>query len=115
MTTGVTESGSHRAIMPISGYLTGVIIVVVIALFGIRGRFSSRTMKNILEEAAQMAREGVKEVNIISQDTTSYGVDLYGKRQLHLLLEKLAVIPVSNGYASFTPIRGILILNLFRL
>ena len=63
------------------------------AIPGIRGRFYSRTMENILEEAAQMAREGVKEVNIISQDTTSYGVDLYGERQLHLLLEKLAAIP----------------------
>lgn len=63
------------------------------AIPGIRGKFYSRTMKNILEEAAQMACEGVKEVNIISQDTTSYGIDLYGKRQLHVLLEKLAAIP----------------------
>lgn len=63
------------------------------AIPGIRGKFYSRTMENIVEESAQMAREGVKEINIISQDTTSYGVDLYGKRQLHLLLEKLAALP----------------------
>jgi ribosomal protein S12 methylthiotransferase len=37
-----------------------------------------------------MACEGVKEINVISQDTTSYGIDLYGKQQLHVLLEKLS-------------------------
>lgn len=60
------------------------------AIPGIRGRFHSRSIENILEEARQMACEGVKEVNVISQDTTSYGVDLYGKQQLHVLLEKLS-------------------------
>ncbi|MDE2217208.1 MAG: 30S ribosomal protein S12 methylthiotransferase RimO [Planctomycetota bacterium] len=62
------------------------------AIPGIRGKFYSRTMENILEEARQMACEGVKEINIISQDTTSYGIDLYGKQQLHILLEKLSEI-----------------------
>ncbi|MCR4319393.1 MAG: MiaB/RimO family radical SAM methylthiotransferase, partial [Candidatus Brocadiaceae bacterium] len=56
------------------------------------GRFYSRTIENVLEEAHQMASEGVKEINVISQDTTSYGVDLYGKQQLHVLLEKLSKI-----------------------
>lgn len=60
------------------------------AIPGIRGRFHSRTIENILEEAQQMACEGVKEINVISQDTTSYGIDLYGKQQLHVLLEKLS-------------------------
>ncbi len=59
---------------------------------GIRGRFYSRTIENILEEAIIMASEGVKEINVISQDTTSYGTDLYGKQQLHVLLEKLSKI-----------------------
>ncbi|TVL96235.1 MAG: 30S ribosomal protein S12 methylthiotransferase RimO [Candidatus Brocadia sp. BL1] len=62
------------------------------AIPGIRGRFHSRTIENILEEAHQMADEGVKEINVISQDTTSYGIDLYGKQQLHVLLEKLSRI-----------------------
>jgi ribosomal protein S12 methylthiotransferase len=62
------------------------------AIPGIRGSFHSRTIENILEEAQQMACEGVKEINVISQDTTSYGVDLYGKQQLHVLLEKLSGI-----------------------
>src|SRR3990167_9479274 len=39
-----------------------------------------------------MASEGIKEINVISQDTTSYGDDLYGKQQLHVLLEKLSKI-----------------------
>lgn len=62
------------------------------AIPGIRGKFYSRTIENILEEAHQMGCEGVKEINVISQDTTSYGTDLYGKPQLHLLLEKLSHI-----------------------
>ena len=62
------------------------------AIPGIRGSFHSRTIENVLEEAQQMACEGVKEINVISQDTTSYGVDLYGKQQLHVLLEKLSAI-----------------------
>lgn len=62
------------------------------AIPGIRGKFSSRTIENILEEAYQMASEDVKEINIIAQDTTSYGIDLYGKPTLHILLEKLSAI-----------------------
>ncbi len=62
------------------------------AIPDIRGRFHSRTIENILEEARQVAREGVREINVISQDTTSYGVDLYGKQKLHVLLEKLSEI-----------------------
>lgn len=62
------------------------------AIPDIRGRFHSRTIDNVLEEARQIAREGVKEINVISQDTTSYGVDLYGKQKLHVLLEKLSEI-----------------------
>lgn len=62
------------------------------AIPDIRGRFHSRTIDNILEEARQLAREGIKEINIISQDTTSYGVDLYGKQKLHVLLERLSEI-----------------------
>ncbi len=62
------------------------------AIPGIRGKFYSRTIENVLEEARRMASEGVKEINLISQDTTSYGVDIYGKQQLHVLVEKLAGI-----------------------
>ena len=48
----------------------------------IRGRYRSRPMENILEEARELAAPGVKELIVIAQDITRYGTDLYGKRSL---------------------------------
>jgi ribosomal protein S12 methylthiotransferase len=59
----------------------------------IRGKYRSRRMKDIITEARSLAARGVKEVNIISQDTTLYGVDLYHRKNLAQLLESLAGIP----------------------
>lgn len=58
----------------------------------IRGKYISRPIEVILEEASLLAGRGVKEINIISQDTTSYGVDLYHRKELAALLESLANI-----------------------
>lgn len=58
----------------------------------IRGRYRSRSMSNILEEAAELAAHGVKELIVIAQDITRYGTDLYGKRSLAELCRKLAEI-----------------------
>jgi ribosomal protein S12 methylthiotransferase len=58
----------------------------------IRGRHISRPMNEILREAEMLAKKGVKEINVISQDTTYYGLDLYKKRMLSNLLEGLAGI-----------------------
>ncbi|MDE7192727.1 MAG: 30S ribosomal protein S12 methylthiotransferase RimO [Oscillospiraceae bacterium] len=58
----------------------------------IRGRFRSRPMENIVEEAKLLAADGVKELVIIAQDTTRYGLDLYGKLALPELLDKLCEI-----------------------
>ncbi len=58
----------------------------------IRGRFRSRPMENIVSEAKQLAKSGVKELVIIAQDTTRYGLDLYGKLALPELLDKLCEI-----------------------
>lgn len=55
----------------------------------IRGRFRSRPMENILEEARLLACDGVRELILIAQDTTRYGLDLYGKLALPELLNKL--------------------------
>ncbi len=55
----------------------------------IRGHFRSRTMENIVEEARALAADGVKELILIAQDTTRYGLDLYGKLALPELLNKL--------------------------
>ena len=58
----------------------------------IRGLFVSRPMEDILEEAQMLEQKGVKEIIIIAQDTTKYGVDLYGKSKLAELLEKISKI-----------------------
>ncbi len=58
----------------------------------IRGRFRSRTIENCVEEAKLLAADGVKELIVIAQDTTRYGLDLYGKLALPDLLDKLCEI-----------------------
>lgn len=58
----------------------------------IRGRYRSRDMEDILREAKELALNGYKEIIIVAQDTTNYGVDLYGKKTLHILLRELGKI-----------------------
>lgn len=58
----------------------------------IRGRFRSRPMENIVVEAERLAARGVTELNVVAQDTTRYGEDLYGRLALPELLEKLCRI-----------------------
>ncbi len=58
----------------------------------IRGRFRSRTMESILAEAKELAERDVKELNVIAQDTTRYGEDIYGKLMLPELLKELCKI-----------------------
>ncbi|MDD6225866.1 MAG: 30S ribosomal protein S12 methylthiotransferase RimO [bacterium] len=58
----------------------------------IRGKFRSRKMENIIEEANRLAENGVKELIVIAQDTTKYGVDLYGEPSLAKLLKELCKI-----------------------
>ena len=64
------------------------------AIPAIRGPFESRKIEDVLEEAEQLAKKGVKELVVIAQDTTKYGIDLYGKPRLAELLEKLCKIEV---------------------
>ncbi|MGM9977658.1 MAG: 30S ribosomal protein S12 methylthiotransferase RimO [Clostridium sp.] len=58
----------------------------------IRGKFRSRSMENILEEAEDLSRQGVKEIILVAQDTTLYGSDIYGEKKLHILLREMAKI-----------------------
>ena len=58
----------------------------------IRGRFTSRKIEDILEEAKRLANKGYKELIIIAQDTSKYGVDIYGKPMLDKLLHKISEI-----------------------
>ena len=59
----------------------------------IRGPFVSRKMEDIVEEAKMLAKLGIKEIIIIAQDTTKYGVDIYGNPKLAELLEEISKIP----------------------
>lgn len=58
----------------------------------IRGRHISRPYEDIIKEAKKLAKEGIKEVIVIAQDTTKYGTDLYGKCRLPELLGDLEKI-----------------------
>lgn len=58
----------------------------------IRGRYRSREIENVVEEARELAEHGVKELIVIAQDITRYGTDLYGKRCLAELCRRLAEI-----------------------
>lgn len=56
----------------------------------VRGKYRSRSMESIVEEAKKLEAEGVKELNLIAQDTSCYGIDLYGKLMLPELLRRLS-------------------------
>lgn len=58
----------------------------------IRGHYRSRKFEDVVEEVKRLASEGVKEINLIAQDTTNYGRDLYGKPRLAELLKELCRI-----------------------
>jgi len=58
----------------------------------IRGKHISRPIEEIIKEAKKLAWKGVKEIIIIAQDTTYYGIDIYGKRKLPELLNQLSEI-----------------------
>jgi ribosomal protein S12 methylthiotransferase len=58
----------------------------------VRGTFRSRTIESIVAEVKNLVASGVKEVNLIAQDTTSYGRDLYGSPKLIDLLKELVKI-----------------------
>ena len=59
----------------------------------VRGDFRSVPMEKLVEEAKELADKGVKELILVAQETTLYGMDLYGKKALPQLLHKLAEIP----------------------
>ena len=58
----------------------------------IRGPFVSRKMEDILSEAKMLAKKEIKEIIVIAQDTTKYGVDIYGKPKLAELLQEISKI-----------------------
>ena len=56
----------------------------------IRGKFRSRPMEDLIKEAKEIDEMGIPELIVIGQDTTAYGIDLYGEYKLHELLSRLA-------------------------
>ena len=59
----------------------------------IRGAYRSVPMEELLQQARELADAGVKELILVAQETTLYGIDLYGKKSLHVLLNELNKIP----------------------
>ena len=62
------------------------------AIPNIRGRFRSRKMENILEEVQRFAAQGVTEMNLVAQDTTRYGEDIYGRLMLPELIREVCKV-----------------------
>mgnify|MGYP000484246191 CR=1 FL=1 len=59
----------------------------------LRGKYRSVPMEQLVKEAEELAEKGVKELILVAQETTLYGIDLYGKKSLHRLLDELNKIP----------------------
>ena len=57
-----------------------------------KGKYKSVPMESVIEEAKVLAASGVKELILVAQETTCYGIDLYGEKRLHLLLRELSKI-----------------------
>ena len=58
----------------------------------LRGNYRSVPMERLIAQAEYLAKQGVKELILVAQETTIYGTDLYGKKSLHVLLNKLCEI-----------------------
>jgi len=80
----VITTGDHMAYLKIAEGCSNRCTYCAIPL--IRGKLRSRTMKSIIEEATMLDAMGIKELNLIAQDTTAYGIDLYGKYMLPELI-----------------------------
>ncbi len=80
----VITTGDHMAYLKIAEGCSNR--CTYCAIPNIRGKMRSRTMKDIIEEATMLDAMGIKELNIIAQDTSAYGIDLYGHYALPELL-----------------------------
>lgn len=63
----------------------------------IRGRNKSESIENLYSEALDLSKKGVKELILVAQDVTKYGLDLYGKRAIVELIQKLSTIEAIEG------------------
>ena len=86
ITTGLGQTAYLRISEGCSNHCTYCIIPKI------RGSYRSRQMDHILDEAKKLADSGVTEIIVVAQDTTRYGTDIYGKKSLPELLQKLKEI-----------------------
>ena len=62
------------------------------AIPNFKGHYKSVPIELIIKEAEKLARDGVRELNLVAQETTCYGIDLYKEKRLHILLRELAKV-----------------------
>ncbi len=90
-TPRVVTTGGHYAFLKIAEGCDKHCTYCIIP--SLRGSFRSVPMERLIEEARQLAEQGVRELILVAQETTVYGRDLYGRKALPELLHKLAEIP----------------------
>lgn len=86
----VVTTGGHYAYLKIAEGCSKCCTYCIIPK--LRGKYRSVPMERLLAQTEELAEQGVKELILVAQETTVYGVDLYGEKSLHVLLEKLCRI-----------------------
>ena len=86
----VLTTGGHYAYLKIAEGCNKCCTYCIIPK--VRGRYRSVPMEELIAQAKDLADKGVKELILVAQETTVYGVDLYGKKSLHLLVRELCKI-----------------------
>lgn len=89
-TERVLTTASHTAYLKISEGCNRSCTYCIIPQM--RGRLRSRTIEDIVEEAKRLVASGVREINLLAQETTEYGIDLYGDKKLAALMKELCKI-----------------------
>lgn len=86
----VLTTGGHYAYLKIAEGCNKCCTYCIIPK--VRGKYRSVPMERLIAQAKDLADKGVKELILVAQETTVYGVDLYGKKSLHVLLRELCKI-----------------------
>lgn len=89
-TERVLTTASHTAYLKISEGCNRACTYCIIPQM--RGRLRSRSIEDIVEEAKNLVASGVREINLLAQETTEYGIDLYGDKKLAALMKELCKI-----------------------
>lgn len=89
-TERVLTTASHTAYLKISEGCNRACTYCIIPQM--RGRLRSRSIEDIVEEAKRLVASGVREINLLAQETTEYGMDLYGDKKLAALMKELCKI-----------------------